>query len=75
MKLSVSITADAIDLLAPGGFTFIMERYVKDPEKANLEPEKLGTKPGLKSHIKQIADISRIISNPVSAANTLVGRL
>ena len=59
-----SPTASAIELLNRGGFVFEEDILTKDLEKA---------KPGLKKYVEQIAGVTSIISNLISAIGAVRG--
>lgn len=70
---SLTPTASAVELLNRGGFVFEEDVLTKELEKAILEIEKLKAKPGLKKYIEQIAGLTSIISNLISAIGTVKG--
>lgn len=62
------LTAGAYDFLNAGGFTFQAEILLRELEKAKLELEKLQSDAGSENHIEQIAGVTTIVSNLISAA-------
>lgn len=68
------LTSRAIDFLNLGGFSAEYEIFDIQMSKAILELEKLQSDPSFKDHIDKISGIAGIITNAITAFNTLTGR-
>lgn len=70
---SIVLTADAVDFLRKGGFTFEETVLIQQLDKAILELEKLQSESGLKKYIDRIKGIAGTLSSLATTYTAIKG--